>query len=291
LVLLRAAREALGALKTDSSVLEKMAKEHPLILATNRFLSAKVEEDTANALNSLRLFFLKDFYRSEGTQFAQQVFGIAPFVSAFPWLSGWRDSDSRVDHFLRKQHLVPFDPFTKIPTNYSDSRDSVRAAVDGELETLSKQLEVANQPINKAALLYALFQEVETLYTAKELSPSTTENVKKLRTWIESTFTQEESPVLRAFTLPALSLSSGKFDESVDYQAFLSFNKNMTSARMLQLGCVVRAAGIALASQPHNSLNFFYYALTKPTALAKVFCPRCLRYSSCPDGDYGGRVV
>jgi hypothetical protein len=78
---------------------------------------------------------------------------------------------------LRKQHLVPFDPFVRF-REYSNFRDAIRVAVDGDLSLLSKIM--GTRQTHKVALLYSLFQEVGSLYTAKEISEKTHSAVARL---------------------------------------------------------------------------------------------------------------
>ena len=85
LLLTKATNEAVSSLKKDPSG-KGVESQSPFIVATNRVLSTKVEKEDEKMLEALRLFFLKEFYRSEGTQFAQQVFGVQGVVEAFPWL-------------------------------------------------------------------------------------------------------------------------------------------------------------------------------------------------------------
>ena len=201
---------------------------------------------------------------------------------------------------MRKQHLVPFDPFTRVP-NYSGIRDAVRIAVDGDMNLISGIISKDIAPIHKAAFLYALFQEVETLYTAKLPPASVYASVSMLRKWIGSSsffsiqflpffslfyyyvtddrFGPKESPILRGFTLPVISPDPAAprpqipADGKPTHETFLTFDNSMTPARMLQLGCVTRAVGLALASQGNASMKFLFDALVNPARLSKVFLP------------------
>ena len=90
-----------------------------------------------------------------------------------------------------------------------------------------------------------------------------------------SHFEAQEAAVLRAFTLPTLRSIDHSSDPSLDpnWAQFFTFDPNMSSTRMLQLGCVVRSVGVALSSRTYPHFKFLFDALTRPTTLAGVFLP------------------
>jgi hypothetical protein len=178
----------------------------------------------------------------------------------------------RVNHFLRKQHLVPFDPFIRAK-DYSSIRDATRLAVDGDLSALSKRFGGDIRPHHHSALLYALFQEVSTLFTSRDVAPSSLSAVKKLQEWIRSHLNPEDT-VLLSFTRSHIAFHEdrGKPEKNA-LSTFLLFDSTMTPTRMLQLSCICRAIGVGIAAQSMPAFRFLYDAIHSPLLLSKIFLP------------------
>jgi len=263
-----------GSGATASAAVKKL--QDGIIEVTNGVLGKGPPEEAQTTRVALRMLFLKELFRAKGTSFVQKLFGDLMATARFPWLVDWKYKDARVKHFLRKQHLISFDPFT-IFHGYEAVRKATRAAVDGATDQLAGARDSFQGDLARwgVAQLHALFQEVATLYTTESGVAKNREAIARIGQWLgaESQLPPNLAAFLQGFTKPAFGLDKTFKGGAFQWSQFLALSPGTDQKQMLQLQCMCRAAGLGFAAKDSKQYRFFFNFVSHPEGNMGLFLP------------------
>ena len=246
---LTACNSFLNAGTVDSS---SLSSEDPLLFPT---------------LSAFRLLFLKEIYMARGTSYVQGLLlqeADSPLVVKGKqlWAPHLKKTNVRVQHFMRKQHLIDFDPFAS-RVMYGPICEALRTAVDGDLGPLQQiesaaALKISN---NKATLLCALFQEVTATFAGSTFKGKVGPPIRALQKELKGNkaFVQWQQEVIGSLASPEAA------------HAFLEVTPQITQLHMLQLQCIYHAVGLAVSVQDRTPV--FMHAVASPEQLMSLFVP------------------
>eukprot|EP01094_Clydonella_sp_ATCC50884_P029605 TRINITY_DN9326_c0_g1_i1.p1 TRINITY_DN9326_c0_g1~~TRINITY_DN9326_c0_g1_i1.p1 ORF type:complete len:2486 (-),score=415.42 TRINITY_DN9326_c0_g1_i1:106-7416(-) len=235
-------------------------------------------EDEAVHCEPMQTFVMRQCARLRGVPFCQLLLKDEGMRSAVPWLAEYSQLP-KVEHFLRKRHLLQHDPF-RTESGYDPVRRLVQGAVDGRLAPLKAWAELAPEDEgararDNATLLLALVQEVLVLYTAPASLPSA--GITELAQWLETSavggrLSRELVPFYVRVCRNELGAAEGVSGESANAAGFWRVNGDTSSEHVVLLLLAMHVCATAISSAHHPDA-LLYGLLARPASLARVFLP------------------